>query len=201
MPVHRMDRYTLLFNFLSKSITFSSKEEDIIRSLFIETSFDKGEYFLRAGNTCNILAFVCQGIFRYYIDEEGEEKTYNFSSEGNFVCNYESLIRGTPSAKNIQAIEQAKVLAISKPNLLRFYTELTEGNLFGRLHMETVYAETIRQLISQYTETPEHRYLKFLQQFPDLKQRVPQYYIASYVGIKPQSLSRIRKRLSMKAVS
>lgn len=191
-----MDKYASLIDLLSRSITLTSEEEGIVRSLFVERSFNKGEYFLRAGNICNTLAFVCQGIFRYAIEEDGDDKTYNFSSEGEFVCNYESLIREIPSPKNIQAVESAKVLAISKPNLLRFYSEVKEGNLFGRLHMERVYADTIRQLITQYTETPENRYLNFLQQFPDLNQRVPQYYIASYVGIKPQSLSRIRKRLS-----
>ena len=77
---------------------------------------------------------------------------------------------------------------------------MKEGILFGRIHIENVYAETIRQLISHYTESPEHRYLKFLKNYPGLIQRIPQYYIASYVGVKPQSLSRIRKRLATKVL-
>jgi CRP-like cAMP-binding protein len=196
-----MDSFANLYHVLSKFIILSADEKDIVRSLFVEVTFDKGDLFLREGDVCNNLAFVCKGIFRYYIEQDGENKTYNFATEGNFICNYESLIRRVPSAKHIQAIEKATVLSISRRNLHRFYTEVKEGNLFGRVHMENVYAETVRQLISQYTETPEYRYLKFLKQFPDLNQRLPQFYIASYVGVKPQSLSRIRKRLSRKIIS
>jgi CRP-like cAMP-binding protein len=195
-----MDSFANLYDVLSKFIILSAREKDIVRSLFVELKFDKGALFLREGDVCNNLAFVNKGIFRYYIEQEGEDKTYNFATEGNFICNYESLIRQVPSAKHIQAIEKATVLSISRDNLHRFYTDVKDGNLFGRIHMENIYAETVRQLISQYTETPEHRYLKFLKQFPDLNQRLPQFYIASYVGVKPQSLSRIRKRLSEKVI-
>src|SRR5688500_12439497 len=195
-----MDSFANLYHVLSKSITLSACEKDIVRSLFVDVSFGKGDMFLRESDVCNNLGFVSKGVFRYYIQQEGEDKTYNFASEGDFICNYESFIRQVPSAKHIQAIEKATVLSISMDNLGRFYSEIKEGNLFGRIHIENVYAETVRQLISQYTEIPELRYLKFLKQFPDLSQRLPQYYIASYVGVKPQSLSRIRKRLAAKVI-
>ena len=89
-------------------------------------------------------------------------------------------------------------MCVSKKDLQLFYTQVKEGNLFGRTHIENVYAETIRQLISHYTELPKDRYLKFLQNHSGLSQRIPQYYVASYIGVKPQSLSRIRKKLSSK---
>jgi CRP-like cAMP-binding protein len=196
-----MNNFDFLTQVFSSFIKLRAGEKELIQSLFDEVKFHKGNLFLRTGDVCNKLGFVCRGIFRYYIDQDGEDKTYNFAQEGNFICNYESLIRQVPSPKNIQAIEDAEVLIISHNNLQRFYNEVADGNLFGRMHMEQVYVETVRQLISQYTETAEHRYLKFIADQPGLNQRISQYYIASYVGVKPQSLSRIRKRLTMRAIN
>lgn len=195
-----MNNLDFLTQVFSSFIKLRAGEKELIRSLFDEVKFHKGNLFLRAGDVCNKLGFVCKGIFRYYIDQDGEDKTYNFGTEGDFICNYESLIRQVPSPKNIQAIEDAEVLIISHKNLQRFYNEVADGNLFGRMNMEQVYVETVRQLISQYTETAEHRYLKFIADHRDLNQRISQYYVASYVGVKPQSLSRIRKRLTMRAI-
>lgn len=196
-----MNNFDFLTQAFSSIIKLRTGEKELIQSLFEEVTFHKGSLFLRAGDICKNLAFVCKGIFRYYIDQDGEDKTYNFGKEGDFICNYESLIRQVPSPKNIQAIEDAEVLIISHKNLQRFYNEVADGNLFGRMHMERVYVETVRHLISQYTETAEHRYVKFLASYPDLNQRISQYYVASYVGVKPQSLSRIRKRLTMRSIN
>jgi len=193
-----MDNFAFLLRELSRIITLSPEEEEFIRSIFVEETFEKGELFLREGDVSDRLGLVCKGVFRYYIDQDGEDKTYNFAMEGEFICNYESLIKQTPSPKNIQAIEACEVCVITKKELQLFYASVKEGNLFGRIHIENVYAETIRQLISHYTELPDRRYLKFVKNYPELSQRIPQYYIASYVGVKPQSLSRIRKRLATK---
>lgn len=108
------------------------------------------------------------------------------------------MIKQSASTKSIQAIEDSELLTISRSNLQIFYNEVGDGNLFGRIHIENVYADTVRHLISHYTEIPEARYQKFLTDNPDLNQRIPQYYIASFIGVKPQSLSRIRKRLATK---
>lgn len=195
-----MGNFEYLIKALSGFIKLGPGEKEFVRSIFIEARFEKGELFLREGEVCDKLGLVCRGVFRYYIDQDGEDKTYNFAKEGDFICNYESLIKQLPSSKNIQAIEACEAVVISKKNLEFFYQEVREGNLFGRVHMENVYAETIRQLISHYTELPEDRYLKFLKNYPELNQRIPQYYIASYIGVKPQSLSRIRKRLTAKVI-
>lgn len=195
-----MTNFEYLHKYFSERITLNDRDTEIIFSLFKEINFKKEDFFLRQNEVCDQLGFVCKGIFRYYIEDDGDEQTYNFAMEGDFICNYESMIRCSPSSKHIQAIETSEVLIISRQHLEKFYLEIREGNLFGRIHMENVYADTIRQLVSHYTETPEMRYLKFLKKYPELNQRIPQYYIASYVGVKPQSLSRIRKRLTTKPI-
>lgn len=134
------------------------------------------------------------GLVRYYINADGEERTYFFNREGDFVCDYESFLPQSPSQKNIQALEDTLLYLINHHDLQRLYKELKEGERLGRLGIEQVFVNIIQQLSSMYNDSPETRYQRFLEAFADISQRVPQYYIASYVGIKPQSLSRIRKR-------
>ncbi len=132
---------------------------------------------------------------RYYINHDGEEKTYAFAQENNFVCNNESFVPQTFSTKNIQAIEDCEILQISYDDLQVFYKTIEQGERFGRLVIEQVFIETLQDLSSFYTDTAEDRYEDFLKKHADLQQRTSQYHIASYVGVKPQSLSRIRKRI------
>jgi len=133
---------------------------------------------------------------RYYINHDGEEKTYAFSQENNYVCNYESFLPQSPSTKIIQALEDCNVLVISHDDLQIFYANVREGERFGRIAIEAVFIQMLQDITSFYIETPELRYERFIKNHADLQQRISQYRNASYVGVKPQSLSRIRKRIS-----
>ncbi|HXL55672.1 MAG TPA: hypothetical protein VN958_05410 [Chitinophagaceae bacterium] len=116
--------------------------------------------------------------------------------ENNFVCNYESFLPQTPSTKIIQALEDCEMLLISFADLQIFYKSIAQGERFGRLVIGQVFIQLLQDLSSFYTDTSEYRYGKFIKEHPNLQQRISQYHIASYVGVKPQSLSRIRKRIS-----
>lgn len=177
-------------------ITLSQAEIDIVTSLFKEKSYKKGDYFLEEGRICKHVGYVTKGLMRYYINHDGEEKTYAFSQEEQYVCNYESFLPQEPSSKIIQALEDSIVLVISHTDLQSLYTNVREGERFGRLAIEAVFIQLLKDISSFYTETPEVRYERFLNNHLDLQQRVSQYHIASFVGVKPQSLSRIRKRIS-----
>jgi len=177
-------------------IDLHSKEKDCIRQLFKEKSIKKGGFFLADGQVCKHVGFIIKGLMRYYINHDGEDKTYAFAQENNFVCNNESFIPQIPSTKIIQALEDCEILQISYDDLQIFYRSIRHGERFGRLVIEQVFIQTLQELSSFYTDSPEHRYEKFIKKHPDLQQRISQYHIASYVGVKPQSLSRIRKRIS-----
>jgi CRP-like cAMP-binding protein len=177
-------------------IALSPAEADIVTSLFKEKTYRKGDLFLKEGQICKQVGFVAKGLMRYYINHDGEEKTYAFSQENNYVCNYESFLPQCPSSKNIQALEDSNVLVISHDDLQIFYKTVREGERFGRIVIGAVFIQLLEDLSSFYTDRPEHRYEKFIRNHPDLQQRISQYHIASYVGVKPQSLSRIRKRIS-----
>ena len=177
-------------------ISISENDVAIIGELFRPVRLLKDEHWLKEGEVCRQLAFVEKGLFRFYMNEEGDEITHYFAKEGDFVCNYESLLKGSASRKNIIAMEDSLLWVVSKPNLEAFYNRVEHGQKFGRLVVEAELLETINRFLQHYTHTPEQRYQDFMDLYGDLQQRIPQYYIASYVGIQPQSLSRIRKRLA-----
>jgi CRP-like cAMP-binding protein len=185
-----------LLDSIQSIITLSTTEKDMVTSLFKEKTYEKGDFFLADGQICKQVGFVTKGLLRYYINHDGEDKTYDFAQENNFVCNYESFIPRTPSTKNIQALEDCEILQISYDDLQLFYKSISQAERFGRLVIEQVFIQTLQDLSSFYTDTPELRYEKIFKKHPDLLQRMSQYHIASYVGVKPQSLSRIRKRIS-----
>ena len=185
-----------LLNSIQNIITLSPAEVDIVTSLFKQKSYKKGDYFLEEGRICKQVGFVAKGLLRYYISHGVEEKIYDFSQENEYVCNYESFLPQIPSSKNIQALEDSEVFIISHADLQSFYANVRGGERFGRIAIEAVFVKLLQDISSLYTETPELRYERFLKNHADLQQRISQYHIASFVGVKPQSLSRIRKRNS-----
>ena len=183
---------------LRSYIEFNKDEERFIDNVFRVKHFAKGEHFLLAGDVCREAAFIESGVFRFYINTGERDATYYFAAENEFICDYPSFLPQRPSAVNIQALEAAEIRAISFDDLQSFYREVTFGERFGRLIAEEIFVDSIQQLGSFYQDKPAVRYQNFVQRFPQLVQRLPQYYIASYVGIEPQSLSRIRRRFLSK---
>jgi CRP-like cAMP-binding protein len=185
-----------LLNCIQNLITLSPAEIGVVTSLFKEKTYKKGDFFLEEGRICKQVGFVAGGLMRYYINHDGDERTYAFSQENDFVCNYESFLPQSPSSKIIQALEDCDLLVISHADLQILYADIREGERFGRIAIESVFLQLLKDINSFYTETPELRYERFLKNHADLQQRISQYHIASFVGVKPQSLSRIRKRIS-----
>jgi CRP-like cAMP-binding protein len=185
----------LLINNIKTLIPLSAEDEQIIKTLFHQKSIPKEEYLLKEGEVCRRLIFIEKGLVRYYLSNNGEEQTYYFNKEGEWVCDYPSFLSKAPTTANIQALEDATIYTITYDDLQKFYQQVTHAERFGRLAIEQVFTNIIQQISSLYNDKPQVRYQKFMESYLDIAQRIPQYYIASYVGVKPQSLSRIRKRL------
>lgn len=188
----------LLIHTIKDQISISERDIAIIENLFHRKTFKKGERLLSEGEICRYIIFIESGLVRYYINNDGTEQTHYFNKNGEFVCDYMSFLRQVPSNVNIQALEDSVVYRISAEGIQQFYREVAGGEKFGRTAIEQVFVNVMKQIVSLYTDTPDNRYLKFLSNYPDLVQRIPQYYIASYVGVKAPSLSRIRKRIAAK---
>jgi CRP-like cAMP-binding protein len=179
---------------IRRFITLAPTEEDLLRQWFVPETVPKGGFFLQPGQVSRKMGFVLQGVFHYFESGDGQRLTYYFGREQDFIGDYESFFSAQPAAHGIQALEEASLLTISYDNLQRLYREVREGERLGRLVAETLFLNVLRQLTSFYKDPPAQRYARFVSTYPDLQQRIPQYYIASYVGVKPQSLSRIRSR-------
>jgi len=179
-------------------IRLDTPEKEFISSLAVCKTYQKGDYFLRTGQVCREVGFIEKGLIRYCgTKDNGEEITLHFGKENEFTSNYQSFLNHSASQRSIQCLEASEILVISYDNLQKLYEEVKEGQKFGRLVCEHLYLQALNQIHSMYTDEPEQRYLNFVNDYPDLQQRIPQYYISSYVGVKPPSLSRIRKRLSL----
>lgn len=184
-----------LVAFFRALVPISSEDETKIRTNFSGLTVPARTYLAQPGEVSQLVYFVVKGCVRVAIENQaGEDITCYFAAEGKFVCNYESFITGLPSAYSLQALEHSELLAIDRRGLEQLYQQTTHGERIGRLIAEHLFIDTLQRLTSFYSETPEQRYLKFLQDFPQLVARIPQHYIAAYIGVRPQSLSRIKRR-------
>lgn len=185
-----------LINAIKRFVILANDDICKIEKLFVKKELGKNEYFLQPAKVCNSFAFVEKGLLRHYINNDGEEETFYFSAENDFVCDYGSFIDRTPSIKSIVALESTTLFCISYENMQRFYTEVSSGERFGRLFLEGIFSKAINHIISTHKDNAEKRYLNFLSNFSHIQQRIPQYYIASFIGVTPQSLSRIRRQMT-----
>jgi CRP-like cAMP-binding protein len=182
-----------LIDAIEKYVCLSDTDISVIEQLFIVREFKKHEYFLKAGEVCKYFAFVEQGLFRHFINIDGVEETIYFSAENEFICDHESFIDKMASNKSIIALENSVIYAIAYENMQQFYSKVQFGERFGRLLIEGIFTKAIKHIVSIHTDNAEERYLNFLKLYKHIQQRIPQYYIASFVGVTPQSLSRIRR--------
>lgn len=183
-----------LLNALNQLVHLSVEETAYITERFKPLTIKKGEYFLMEGSISKQVGFLCSGLVRYFVHKNEQEATFEFTKEGEFISDYQSFNTQTPSLQNIQAIEDCKMLVINHTDLNFIYQHTEHGNLLGRVVLEHRFDVMVRQLMAIYMQNQEERYHYFIKNYADLAQRIPQYMIASYVGIQPQSLSRIRKK-------
>lgn len=188
--------HKFLLDTIRQIINVDKEAEEFITTSFKELKIKKGDHFLKEGEPNLLLGFIVNGLVRIYITKEGDEQSsIDFSKEGEFITVYESFLQKGISTQGIQAIEDTTLLVINNNDLQDFYKNIPNGDKLGRLVIEKRFIELAKQLHSIYLHNSEQRYLHFVKMYPDLLQRIPQYYISSFVGVKPQSLSRIRKRL------
>lgn len=172
-------------------------EEDeikLIKSGFKPLSLSKGSYFLQEGKINKHIGFLNKGLVRYFVNKDGEESTFEFTKEGEFIGDYQSFRNASATKQNIQAIEDCELLIIDYPSIQHIYKSTKHGNLLGRKIITHRFEIMVNQLLEVYMQNHEDRYRSFVAKYYDLTQRIPQYLIASYVGVRPESLSRIRKR-------
>ena len=175
---------------------FPDAEADYFLSLFFEKKYKRGAVLLEEGQIAHEVFFIMQGAVRqYFLNEEGQERTCNFSMEHSFITDLESFSRKSRSASAIAALEATTCMVITCADLVTALHTSPATAEFFRIIVENVAAENIRRTKSLLSLSPEKQFNDLLRDKPVLFQRVPQRYIAQYLGIAPESLSRIRKRM------
>lgn len=176
------------------AVTALSNEEWLVLADFLTVRrLEKNSYFLKEGQVCDALAFVTKGALVYYKTADGaDELATDFAFEGDWVTdNYSRL-----SHLTIKAIEDTDLIVISHANLFDLYKNIPKLEQLGRVLMERAYVKLVQLSIDLQTLSAKERYVKLLKEYPEIFQRVPLYHIASYLGVAPKSLSRIRSAVT-----
>jgi CRP/FNR family transcriptional regulator, anaerobic regulatory protein len=190
-----MDEFSQLRKYVSQFVTFNEEEWQIHQMLLSRRFLKKGEYILREGEVCSHVTFINTGYFRVFNIIKEQELTVNFSFEGNYVTDYTSFVTRQPTIDNIIAMEDAEILQLHYRDMQKGFESSPVWQKFGRLIAEYILIFATNRSRSLLYNSPEERYLMLMKERPKVMERVPQHYIASYLGIQPESLSRIRKRL------
>jgi CRP-like cAMP-binding protein len=175
-------------------------DPDVLRRLTAAMkvrSLPKGQHLARQGEPSQALFFVRSGLIRYYYLADGVEHTGQFFDEGTVIADVHALLTGGPGLQNIDALEASVVLEIPRSALLAAFDADHAMERCGRRWMEEGMAGSQRRTASLLQLKPEDRYARFVAMRPALAKRVPQYLIASYLGITPEALSRIRRRRTL----
>ena len=178
-------------------VNLSVEEEAAFVAILQVKRLKKKEFLLQEGQICNKVSFLNQGCLRLFYNVEGNENTVQFFLENRntWYTDYASFLTGRSTVENVQALEPCEVVQFKKEDLDRLYRIYPIFDKFGRIMAENAFLSlsTLNKMLTN--EEPEARYLNLLKQRPELFEKVPQHYIASYLGVKPESLSRIRKRI------
>lgn len=177
---------------------FGIQEEtlEIFCSKLILRHIPKKEFLVRQGETCRHIAFINEGLLRLFYDIEGEEHVRQFHFERSFCSEYQSFLTEKPALMSLQALEDTEILLISHTDIHALFRINQEFERIGRILAEQSFIFVSQRFASMLLEEPETRYQNLVRERPKVIQRVPQYMIASYLGITPEALSRIRKRLA-----
>ncbi|MAN29401.1 Crp/Fnr family transcriptional regulator, partial [Mesonia sp.] len=158
--------------------------------------FHKNTTLLKTGKIEQHLSFIAKGIVRLYIPKEEADVTFGFLFENEFVTAYDSFLTQTPSEYQIETLTETILWQISHKDLQEVYKNTTIGNIIGRKMAENMYLRKSKRELSLLSQTAEERYLSLFSDRPKLLKQIPLKYIASYIGVTPQALSRIRKRIT-----
>ncbi|MEZ5055370.1 MAG: Crp/Fnr family transcriptional regulator [Chitinophagales bacterium] len=158
-------------------------------------SFKKGENFITANQLNTKIAFILKGGFRFFYEKNDNEITCLLAFENGLIGSFESNILRQPCTQTIQAIEESELFIIDYKDLETLYEKSPKFERVGRMILEYYLAFLQQRITSYLLDTPEERYMQLVNETPDLLNRVPLQYIASYIGVTPVSLSRIRKRI------
>jgi CRP-like cAMP-binding protein len=190
----------VLIESFKKIFPLTAKEKEVLISRFTERHVKRRGFILQQGDVCKHFTFIVSGCFKMYaVDQAGKEHNLQFALENDWIADLASFYSEKPSGVYIEAIEAAVVLQIKHHDLLDLYIHYHKFDRNFRIIVERKYIELQQRVLQNISITAEQRYQNFLEQYPHFANRLPNTQIASYLGITPEFLSKIRKDLVHKS--
>lgn len=178
---------------LNKIIPFESEALECLMGLFVEIKLNKGDVFAKKGEYSKKIAFVQSGVLRaYYSNDKGEEYNKTFFTETSFVGAYSSLVTGERNLIDIDCLTPCTLLVAEYHKIMALYNAFPQVERLSRILAERFFVSKEKREIELVTLEAKDRYSIFQKEHPTLEQLIPQYHIASYLGVSPTQLSRIR---------
>lgn len=192
-----MDEYEKLIAHVKKTVPVTEEECDKLVKRFKVHTLGKKEHLLRSGEVSHHMRFIVNGCLRaYYIDDNSEEHTLQFGIQGWWINDLYSYLTHTAARQSIQTTEPSTILQIHRASLDELFNESQAIERFFRLKMQKAYVALQERTLHQLSLNAKDRYLHFRNHYREIEQKVPQYMVASYLGITPEFLSELRKKIN-----
>ena len=189
----------LLENFAKKGVQLDENELAIIQSVFHYRKYRKNQYILQQGDVARYESFIIKGLARKYdVDDKGQEHVLLFLAEEWWAGDLYSFYTGQPTYYNIDCLEETEVLQITRQDLEYLYNRVPKMNIYFRILFQNSIIAYNKRIASALSKSALDRYCEFVERYPHIEQRIPNHQVASFLGITPQSLSRLRKQYTAK---
>lgn len=186
-----------LLDYIAQYVSLTEEEGATVLAAARQRRYLKGQYIVQQGDICRYECFVLSGCLRtFYVDPEGNEHTVMFAVENWWAGDLGSFIHHTPADYNVQCLEPTRVIQFTFDTLQQLYRDVPKMERFFRLIIQNAFVASEKRIIRNLSLTAKDRYLQFRATYPQIEQRVPQYMIASYLGITKEFLSKIRRQLA-----
>jgi len=187
--------FELILKNISKFVQLNPEETEYFLSILHHKKVRKRQYLLHEGEVCRYEFFVNKGCLRsYYTDDKGLEHVAQFAIEDWWIGDMYSFLTATPARLNIDAIEDSEIVYFDKPSIEKVYAQVPKMEKFARMQLQNAFVANQRRIIESMSLDAEQRYCNFIERYAQMEQRLPLKQIASYLGITPESLSRIRSK-------
>ena len=191
-----MDKFKPLLDYINRVVELTEEEERTLTSLISSRKLLKGQYFLQQGDVCKYSGFVISGCTKtFYVDDEGQEHVVMFSVEDWWTSDMGSYITQKPADFNVQCLENTELIQFSYENQQQMMQEIPKLERFFRIIVQRALVASQKRIVRSMSMSAKDRYLFFRNEYPKMEQRIPQYLIASYLGITKEFLSKIKSQL------
>jgi len=185
-----------LIEYFNRILPLNEKEKAFVEEVYQERKVKKRQFILQEGEICKHNTYVLEGCFRmYFVDPNGKEHNLQFAIENWWIGDLGSFHSNSPSKLNVEAIENSIILQANKEDQLKLFTDYPKFNQIFRVLSENAMVGLQKRVLQNISSTAEERYLDFLKRYPQLFNRISNVQIASYLGVTPEFLSAVRKKI------